>query len=289
MELDQLRQLAMVAEEGTMQAAAARMHLSPSALSRSLRRLEDELGQPLFDRTKNSMRLNDRGRLALGHARAIIAEEQRLRDDFAALAKRARTIRVASVAPAPTWRLSSIVLTQDPTAIIEPDIIAEDEARSRLFNGTCDLAITARPITLPTVRTTELLHEDLYANVPAGHVLHNRGSLTFSELDGHTFLVYGGIGYWHEIHERMLPFAQFVTQPDRTVFLQQVRTSDLLTFTTNAPENTSGHESRRPIPITDPEAHATFWLNARTDAPEHVSTLFALVEALITDGENAHD
>ena len=75
----------------------------------------------------------------------------------------------------------------------------------------------------------------------------------------------------------MLPFAQFVVQPDRTIFLQQVRTSDLLTFTTNAPENTSGHESRRAIPITDPEAHVAFHLCMRSDASEHVRKLFELV------------
>jgi DNA-binding transcriptional LysR family regulator len=289
MELEQLRQLAMIADEGTMQAAATRLHLSPSALSRSMQRLESELGQPLFDRTKNSMRLNDRGHLALEHARAILAEERRLREDFSSLAKRARTIRVASVAPAPTWRLSSLVLMQDPTAIIEPDILPTDKVRSRLLNGTCDFAITAQPISLPTVRCAKLLREDLYANVPEGHILRNRESLTFAELDGHSFLVYGGIGYWHEVHERMLPFAQFVIQPDRTVFLQQVRTSDLLTFTTNAPENTSGHESRRAIPITNPEAHAVFWLNMRADAADHVHSLFSLVQATVTDGRGSHD
>jgi hypothetical protein len=127
------------------------------------------------------------------------------------------------------------------------------------------------------------MHEDLYANVPVGHVLHDRESLTFAELDGLTFLVYGGIGFWHDIHTRMMPFAQFVTQPDRTIFLQQVRTSNLLTFTTNAPENTSRHESRRAIPITDPEAHATFYLCARRDAPERVNTLFSLVETSAED------
>ena len=279
MELEQLRQLVTIADEGTMQAAATRLHLSPSALSRSLRRLEDELGQQLFDRTKNSMRINDRGRLALEHARTILAEELRLRDDFAAIAKRARTIRVASVAPAPAWRLSALVLAQNPTTILEPDIVAAEEARGRLLNGSCDLAVTAGPIDLPVTRSTVLLHEDLYANVPQGHELCERESLTFDELDGHSFLVYGGIGYWHEIHERMLSHSHFVTQPDRVVFLQQVRTSDLLTFTTNAPENTSTHESRRPIPITDPEAHATFWLSMRADAPTAVQAAFALVEA----------
>ena len=278
MELEQLRQLATIAEEGTMQAASTRLHLSPSALSRSLRRLEDELGQQLFDRTKNSMRINSQGRLALEHARAILAEEQRLRDDFAAIAKRARTIRVASVAPAPTWRLSALVLAQHPTTIIEPDIVDAEEARGRLLNGACDLAVTTSPIDLPVARSTVLLREDLYANVPEKHELRGRDSLTFGELDGHSFLVYGGIGYWHEIHDRMLPHSHFVTQPDRTVFLQQVRTSDLLTFTTNAPENTSAHESRKAVPITDAEAHATFWLSTRADAPAPVQAAFELVD-----------
>lgn len=279
MELEQLRQLVTIADEGTMQAAATQLHLSPSALSRSLRRLEEELGQQLFDRTKNSMRINDRGRLALEHARAILAEERRLRDDFAAVAKRTRTIRVASVAPAPAWRLSALVLAQNPTTIIEPDIVSADEARGRLLNGTCDLAVTTAPFDLPIIRSTTLLHEDLYANVPEGHALRDRDSLTFGELDGQSFLVYGGIGYWHEVHERMLPHSHLVTQPDRIVFLQQVRTSDLLTFTTNAPENTSAHESRKAIPITDAAAHATFWLSMRTDAPDAVQAAFALVEA----------
>ncbi len=279
MELEQLRQLNEIARCGTLQSAAERLHLSQSALSRSLRRLEDDLGQPLFDRTRNSMQINAAGRMALERARLILAEERRLRDDFAALAKQERTIRVASVAPAPTWRLSSLVLEQYPTTIVEPDVTSEDEVEARLINGTCDLAIVARELRLPTISSTVFMHEDLYANVPAGHVLHDRESLTFAELDGLTFLVYGGIGFWHDIHQRMLPFAQFVTQPDRTIFLQQVRTSNLLTFTTNAPENTSRHESRRAIPITDAEAHATFWLCMRTDAPERVRLLFGLAEA----------
>ena len=50
MELEQLRQLDAIARRGTMSAAARALHLSQPALSRSLARLEAELGQPLFDR-----------------------------------------------------------------------------------------------------------------------------------------------------------------------------------------------------------------------------------------------
>ncbi|MDO4807254.1 MAG: LysR family transcriptional regulator [Coriobacteriales bacterium] len=278
MELEQLRQLDVIVRCGTLQAAAEHLHLSQSALSRSLRRLEDDLGQPLFDRTRNSMQINAAGRMALDHARLILAEERRMRDDFAALAKRERTVRVASVAPAPTWRLSSLVLVQYPTIIVEPDIVRVDDIEERLLNGTCDLAITAQEPNLPTIVSSQFMQEDLYANVPRGHALYDHASLTFAELDGLPFLVYGGIGFWHDIHTRMLPTTQFVTQPDRTIFLQQVRTSNLLTFTTNAPENTSRHESRRAIPITDPEARATFWLCRRTDAPELIRVLFELAD-----------
>ena len=276
MELVQLRQLVTIAEEGTLQAAAERLHLSQSALSRSMRRLEADLGRELFERTRNSMRLNDSGRLALEHAKAILSEEQRMVDAFDELAKRARTIRVASVAPAPTWRLSSLILEQYPTTIIEPDVVSPAEVSNRLLNGGCDLAVTIEPVTIPTVRSHPFMAEDLYANVPIDHELAQRASLTFADLDGRTFLLYEQIGFWHEVHTRFMPRATFVMQPDRTIFLQQIRTSNLLGFTTNAPENTSGHESRFAIPITDPEAHVTYYLGVRADAPDRVATLFDL-------------
>lgn len=277
MELEQLRQLVAIVESGTLQGAADELHLSQSALSRSLKRLESDLGQPLFDRTRNSMSINDHGRIALEHARAILAEVQRLRDDFDALARRERTIRVASVAPAPTWRIGSIVMEEGPTTIIEPDIIAGDEVRSRLLSGACDLAVTTQPVDLPVVRSRAFMHEDLYANVPEGDELYEREALSFADMDGRAFLVYGAIGFWHDVHVRNLPHATFVTQRDRTLFLQQVRSTKLLAFTTNAPENTNAHPLRRAIPITDADAHATFYLSVRADATERVATLFDLV------------
>jgi hypothetical protein len=131
---------------------------------------------------------------------------------------------------------------------------------------------------IPTVESIAFMHEDLYANVPRDHVLRNRESLSFAELDGQTFLVYGGIGFWHDVHTCMMPFSQFVVQPDRTIFLQQVRTSSLLTFTTNAPENTSAHPSRVAIPITDADAHVPYYLCMREDAPDRIGDLFGLIQ-----------
>ena len=56
MELEQMRQLDAIARRGTISAAAEELHLSQPALSRSIRRLERELGQELFDRTTTPRR-----------------------------------------------------------------------------------------------------------------------------------------------------------------------------------------------------------------------------------------
>ena len=94
MDLQQLRQLEEIARQGTMSAAARVLHLSQPALSRSLARLEAELGQPLFDRPGRRLVLNEAGRLALEHARAILREEQAMRAGLAELSQRTRALRV---------------------------------------------------------------------------------------------------------------------------------------------------------------------------------------------------
>lgn len=282
MEFDQLRLLDALARLGTLAAAAESLHVSQSALSRSLRRLEKDLGCGLFERQHNSIALNDQGRLALVHARQMLADERRMRRDLAELSRRARTVRVASVAPAPTWHLSSLILSAYPTTILEPDVLPEVEVWSRLVSGDCDLAVTSAPSTMPTVESRQLMTEHLLVVVPKGHALHEWDALSFADIDGECFLVFGHIGLWADIHEVNLPHASFVVQSDRTLFLQQVATTDLLSFATDAsrPE-TSRDAHRHTIPLVDEAARVTFYLSVRSDADERIKGLFRLVERAV--------
>ena len=61
MELNQLYQFKIVAETNNFSKAAKRLYVSQSALSKSIKKLEDELGTELFDRTGKSISLNDNG------------------------------------------------------------------------------------------------------------------------------------------------------------------------------------------------------------------------------------
>ena len=63
-EIRLLEQLAAFAEYGTLSMAAEKLHTSQPALTRSMKKLEDELGIDLFIRSKNHLELNETGRKA---------------------------------------------------------------------------------------------------------------------------------------------------------------------------------------------------------------------------------
>lgn len=62
-----------VAKEGNLTRAAQRLHVTQSALSTQIRQLEEQIGQPLFERKHRAMKLTEAGRLALGYADTIFA------------------------------------------------------------------------------------------------------------------------------------------------------------------------------------------------------------------------
>jgi DNA-binding transcriptional LysR family regulator len=73
MELRQLEYLVAVAEEANFTRAAERVHVAQPAVSAQIQRLERELGQPLLDRTRRTVRLTAAGQAALPYARAALA------------------------------------------------------------------------------------------------------------------------------------------------------------------------------------------------------------------------
>lgn len=279
MELEQMHQLDAVDRHGTISAAAAALHLSQPSLSRSMRRLERDLGQELFDRTKNHVQLNDAGRLALEHARALIRAEQAMRDAFDELARRQRTLRVGTCAPAPVWRLTSLIVEGFPGTILSP--ITEDERMLErdLFDRAVDLAITVRPMALPNTLSLPFMTEDLYAFIPAGNPLSKRPMVSWLDLDGNAFLVMDTIGFWMGVARAGLPNAQIIEQHDENVFRQLSRTTDLVTFVTNqtTDKRQGACGNRVAVPISDASAHATFYLTALREASARVRQIMAWV------------
>src|SRR5947207_1906626 len=73
MEIHQLRYFVAVADEGSFSRAAAKVRVAQPSLSQQIRKLEAEIGQPLFDRLPRSVVLTEAGRCFLDYARQILA------------------------------------------------------------------------------------------------------------------------------------------------------------------------------------------------------------------------
>lgn len=88
----------VVARTSSVRAAAEALHIAPSALSRAVRQLEEEVGVPLFDRTARGLQLTAAGETVLGYMHRWKRETDQLADDVRSLTgPRRETVRIASV------------------------------------------------------------------------------------------------------------------------------------------------------------------------------------------------
>lgn len=82
MELRQLHYFVAIVEEGSITAAAARLHLTQPPLSQQLKKLEEELNVVLFERDSRKLQLTDVGQLFLIRARQILALSNATRNEI---------------------------------------------------------------------------------------------------------------------------------------------------------------------------------------------------------------
>ena len=270
MTLEQLEHIAAVARTGSISRAAAELHMSQPALSRSIRRLEDELGCELLRRTANSSTLTEAGRIAADYADDLLRTYRRMRDELSSVETRRRTLRIGTCAPAPLWRVTQLVVETSPGTIVASESLDARNLERALMEGTLDAAIMLRPFALPGFISQPIMSESLSVLLPSTHPLVKERALQLREIDGETFLVYSNIGFWRDVIERELPHATFLWQDDRSMFEMLLSTSDALAFSTEASEPYMAHGSgglgdRVTVPLSDASTRATFYLVYRTN------------------------
>lgn len=112
MELTQLKQFKTVAEKNSISLAARELHISQPALSTAIKKLEQELGLPLFEHAGNRIRLNEAGKIALRYTNAILSQSDQLKTELTEYARRSSCIRLGFCDHGPLWycipRLSMI-------------------------------------------------------------------------------------------------------------------------------------------------------------------------------------
>ena len=93
-----LRYFWEVAHDGNLTRTASRLNLSQSAVSVQIRKLEDRLGQPVFDRRNRQLHLTEAGRIALDYADTIFGAGQEMIDTLRRTGTARQVLRVGALA-----------------------------------------------------------------------------------------------------------------------------------------------------------------------------------------------
>ena len=276
MELYELRQLVAFAECGTLSNAAESLHLSQPALSRNMKKLEEELGIPLFIRGKNHLALNENGTYVLALAKELLSGADALQTKARAYDRKSRTISLGLCAPAPAWLLTPLLSSQYPDKMIQTEIAEEPTLLAGLDNGSYQLIVLTEMPDQERYFAKECGHENLMFALPKGHRYAQRKSLTFAEMNGENMLLMNDIGFWRFVPSVKMPDSGFLTQSDRFSFDELVRSSSLPSFTTNlANKFIDSGADRVNVPISDLDASVTYYLVGRKEQKQVFRSLFA--------------
>ena len=193
MEVEQLRYFLAVAEHANFTRAAQAVGVTQPALSRSVAKLEEELGQPVFERRTRSVVLTEAGQLLQSRAQQILSLIEDTRAEITDDGQTGR-VRIAAIPTIAPYYLPS-ALKRFSRAFPKASVVVQedttDQLLKRLTDGSIDLAILALPIDAKYLKTDELFEEELFLVLPAGHTLSDRSQIRMNDIESLPFILLG--------------------------------------------------------------------------------------------------
>ncbi|MER7048877.1 LysR family transcriptional regulator [Streptomyces jumonjinensis] len=189
MDLLQLRYFQTVARYEHMSRAAEELRVAQPSLSRTIARLEAELGSPLFSRQGRRIRLNQYGAMFLRHVDRALSEL----DDGRRAVREARDtglgrVGVASETLLTVTHLLGSFRAAHPRADVRLFQSTAEEMERRLRSREVDFCVASQPLNGANLDSIELAREEVLLAVPPGHRLDGRESVTIPELADEPFV-----------------------------------------------------------------------------------------------------
>jgi DNA-binding transcriptional LysR family regulator len=193
MELFQLEAFLAVVREGSFSSAAKALYRTQPAISQTIKKLEEEIGRPLFDRSSRRGELTDTGRVLAEHAERLINLRQ---GAMAALddVRQLRTGRVTVAANELTCLYLLPVLHEYRRLYPDVHVTVQRALASRVPAQVLDYGadfglVTYRPDTT-AVHSVVVYHDELAFVVPPTHPLARRAKVSISELGSESFIAH---------------------------------------------------------------------------------------------------
>ncbi|MDO4548052.1 MAG: LysR family transcriptional regulator [Clostridia bacterium] len=275
LEIYVLEQLKAFAEFGTLSAAAEHLHLAQPSLSRSMQKLEDNLGVKLFERRKNRITLNAAGELAARCAVKILQDVADMEQRVRAFDRSLRTVSIGSCAPGPLMLLLPQVADAFPGMTVSSGIETEKTLLRGLKNGDYGLIILNHPIDSEEFFCRAYVSEQLFLSVNHFHPAAIMKSVSFEDVDGQNFIMHARVGFWEQIVRKKMPHAKFFLQEDMDAVGELQRSSDLPSFVTDITLRVlkSRQNNRAVVPFRDPDAIASYYFVGQASKQTFFSSL----------------
>lgn len=184
--IEVLRYVALIGDQGSTLAAAQRVNLTSSSLSRKIAQLEHELGIALFERHSRGMRPTEAGRLVIEAAHQILMRMDRLASDIDDLATSGRGLVRLYTSQALVEHIVMprvLDMARDfPNVKIDLQVAVGRQAERALLMDGADFAVI---ITVPTHPDIEIVAErsnQVVAVVDRNHPFATRGRISAAEL-----------------------------------------------------------------------------------------------------------
>ena len=273
--LELLTELVAFQKYGTLSATAEHLMITQPSVTRGMRRLEEELGVPLFDRhVSNHIKLNDTGNLAAAEAQKLLLACDNFTDKVLNYDRLNHEITIAAIAPGPIRFIDEIKSYLGGKINVSHQNIVPDDLDDQLQNFRTQIVFTDHEIMTDTIESIYVGTEYLGLEIDKFNPLAQLNSVTFKELTGLNFLVASDIGPWKQIVESNIPDASFLYQADLNAMSKISRYTNFpfffsnLTQATQEKVNRFDNGSRNMVKITDPanklEFYGAYLKEART-------------------------
>jgi DNA-binding transcriptional LysR family regulator len=195
MELKNLKSFVAVAEQLSFTRAARLLHLSQSALTEQIQKLEEELGVPLLLRDRRSVKLTGAGIVFLAEARATLTRAKQAVERVQKVARgEIGRLRIGFVSSAALEIVPGIVVafrSQFPAVSLDLTNLRTSSQVKGLISESIDVGFVRLPLSHDQLTIRVLHREPFVVVLPHGHPLANETQIRLVQLQNEPFVAYG--------------------------------------------------------------------------------------------------
>jgi len=189
MELLQLQYFLAVARLEHVTEAARSLHVTQSSLSKTIQRLEEDLGVPLFDRTGRKLRLNEFGSRFLRRAERALFELEQGKQEISDLSSTEHsTLKLAVTTASTLPNILRDFRKKRPDIQFHVQMLSMNEMVTLLHRGEVDYCLSSPPLQGNDIECQIVFVDPILVAVPKGHWLADRSSVSLTELRDEWFV-----------------------------------------------------------------------------------------------------